>query len=157
MHAAKLIRHMRANGEHMSDEVLQRIRGSEKCGELVKRLTLEEQKHYASDIYQDLTDWLATESDDAIEHRYVALGMLRARQGIPFSNLQWAVCIAQEYLWQHMQQECLLEEPVEFWGGVILLRSLTQFFNRIEYFALLGYEQAAQRDVQVTAVQPVRS
>jgi hypothetical protein len=156
MHAAKLVRHMRANGEHMSDEVLQRIRASEKCGELVRKLTLEEQKHYATDIYRDLTDWLSTESDDTIERRYVALGMLRARQGIPFSNVQWAVCIAQEYLWQHMQQECLLEEPVEFWGGVILLRSLTQFFNRIVYFALLGYELATPRDVQVTAAQPVR-
>lgn len=156
MHATKLVRHMRANGEFMSDEVLQRIRGSEKCSELVNKLTVEEQKHYVTDIYRDLTDWLATESDSTIERRYIALGMLRSQQGIPFSNLQWAVCIAQEYLWQHMQQECLLEEPVEFWGGVILLRSLTQFFNRLVYFALLGYEQATQRDAQVTAAQPVR-
>jgi hypothetical protein len=42
-----------------------------------------------------------------------------------------------------MQQECLLEEPVEFWGGVILLRSLTQFFDRALYFALLGYEKVS--------------
>lgn len=157
MRAPKLVQHMKANVELMSDEVLQRIRRSEKCGELVKKLPLEEQKHYAIDIYRDLTDWLATESDDTVERRYLALGMLRAQQGIPFSSLHWAVCIAHEYLWQYMQHECLLEEPVEFWGGVILLRSLTQFFNRVVYFASLGYEEAARLDVQLTEAQSIRS
>lgn len=156
MRAPKLVQHMKANAERMSDEVLQKIRRSEKCSELVQKLPLEEQKHYAADIYRDLTDWLASESDDTIERRYVALGTLRAQQGIPFSNLHWAVCIAHEYLWQYMQNECLLEEPVEFWGGVILLRSLTQFFNRVVYFASLGYERASRRDVGVTEAQSVQ-
>ena len=157
MRAPKLVQHMKANAERMSEEVLLKIRNSEKCSELVKKLPLDEQKHYTADIYRDLTDWLATESDDTIERRYLDLGILRARQGIPFSNLYWAVCIAHEYLWQYMQHECLLEEPVEFWGGVILLRSLTQFFNRLVYFASLGYEKASRLDVQVTEAHSVRS
>jgi hypothetical protein len=41
-----------------------------------------------------------------------------------------------------VQQECLLEEPVEFLGGVVLLRSLNQFFDRALYFALVGYQKA---------------
>ncbi len=83
----------------------------------------------------------------------VSLGMLRAQQGVPFSNLYWAICIAHEHLWAYIQQECLLDEPVEFWGGVNLLRSLTQFFNRALYFALLGYEKVADGDLTASAAR----
>jgi hypothetical protein len=44
-----------------------------------------------------------------------------------------------------MQEECLLEEPVEFWGGLQLLRSLNQFFDRALYFSLIGYQEAGNR------------
>jgi hypothetical protein len=41
----------------------------------------------------------------------------------------------------------LLEEPVEFWGGVILLRSLNQFFDRALYFTLIGYQKAGKGSI----------
>ena len=143
MRALKLIQHMKTNAERMTDEVLRKIRDSERCSELLVAVSAEEQKQSTLNVYRDLTAWLGTESDATIEQRYTSLGALRSRQGVPFSNLYWAICIAHEHLWAYMQEECLLEEPVEFWGGVNLLRSLTQFFNRALYFALLGYEQVA--------------
>ena len=144
MRALKLIRHMKADADRLSEGLMQKIRNSERCSELLLALSAEEQKQSTLNVYRDLTAWLGTESDATIAQRYTSLGALRVRQGVPFSNLYWAICIAQEHLWAYMQQECLLEEPVEFWGGVILLRSLTQFFNRALYFALLGYEQVAE-------------
>jgi len=146
MRALKLVQHMKANAERMSEEVIRKIRSSERCNQLLQVLPAEEQKRSTLDIYRDLTAWLGTESDATIEQRYKSLGMLRAQQGVPFSNIYWAICIAHEHLWGYMQQECLLEEPVEFWGGVILLHSLTQFFDRALYFALVGYEKAAGND-----------
>jgi hypothetical protein len=156
MRAGKLVAHMKANVERVSEEVTKKIRASQKCVVLSRTLTVDEQNRATADIYRDLTTWLATESDSGIEQRYVVLGLLRAQQGVPFSNLFWAVCIAQEYLWQYMQQETLLEEPVEFWGGVILLSSMTQFFNRVVYFALQGYEQAADCEPRVSVAKFVR-
>jgi hypothetical protein len=136
--------------------VVPKIRASQRCSELVSKVSLEEQKRSTADIYRDLTAWLASESDSTIERRYLVLGLLRAQQGIPFSNLFWAVCIAHDYLWQYMQQECLLEEPVEFWGGVVLLRSMAQFFDRVQYFVLQGYEQAATCEPQAPAARVIR-
>jgi hypothetical protein len=150
MRALKLIQHMKTNAERMTDEVLRKIRDSKRCSELLRVLSADEQKQSTLNVYRDLTAWLGTESDATIEQRYISLGALRARQGVPFSNLYWAICVAQEHLWAYMQQECLLEEPVEFWGGVILLRSLTQFFNRALYFAQLGYEQVAAGDAAIS-------
>src|ERR1700745_3673669 len=153
MRALKLIQHMKGNAERMSEEVIRKIRSSERCNQLLQVLPAEEQKRSTLDIYRDLTAWLGTESDATIEQRYESLGMLRAQQGVPFSNLYWAICIAHEHLWGYMQQECLLDEPVEFWGGVILLRSLTQFFDRALYFALLGYEKVAGGDLTASAAR----
>jgi hypothetical protein len=126
----------------MSDKALLAIRASVKCGELVLKVPVEEQKRYGMEIYGDLTAWLADPGTANIEERYVSLGVRRAQQGVPFSDLLWAVCIAQEQLWTDTEQECLLDEPVEFWGGVHLLGSLTQFFDRALYYTSLGYEKA---------------
>jgi hypothetical protein len=109
---------------------------------LSKKISPEEQKRYSLETYRDLTSWLGSETDSSIKDRYIALGILRAGQGIPFSNMYWAVCIAQDHLWEYIQEECLIDEPVEFWGGVMLLRSLTRFFERATYYTLVGYEEA---------------
>ena len=142
MRAPKLVQHLRANADSMSERLLEKIRNSRRCSELLLRLPAEEHKRYAVDVYRDLVEWLASEADSLIQERYVELGRHRAQQGVPFSHLFWAVCITREYLWEYIQQECLLDEPVEFWGGVMLLRSLNQFFDRALYFALLGYQKA---------------
>ena len=99
------------------------------------------------EIYRDLTDWLGVETDSPFECRYVDLGIQRAHQGVPLNQVFWAVCIAREYLWEYIQQECLLEEPVEFWGGVMLLRSLDRFFDRSFYFTLVGYQKAGKHEL----------
>jgi len=58
-----------------------------------------------------------------------------------------AVCITREYLWEYMQQECLLEEPVEFWGGAMSLRSLNQFFDRALYSTVVGYQESGRGEL----------
>jgi hypothetical protein len=147
MRALKLVQHMKANADRISEELIQRIRNSDRCGELIRKLPAEEQKRYGLEIYGNLMDWLGEERDSLVESRYVDLGIQRANQGVPFSEMFWAVCIARDYLWDYMQQECLLEEPVEFWGGVILLRSLNQFFDRALYFTLIGYQKAGKGSI----------
>ena len=143
MRALKLVQRLRADADSMSQQLLERIRNSSKCTELLRRVPLEEHKQYALDVYHDLMEWLANETDSVIEVRYTKLGRLRAQQGIPFSHLFWAVCITRDYLSDYIQQECLVDEPVEFWGGVMLLRSLNQFIDRALYFSLIGHQNAS--------------
>ena len=146
MRAPKLIQHLKDDADGMSERLLEKIRSSRKCSELLQEVPAEEHKRYAVDVYHNLMMWLVAENDFSLEH-YVGLGKLRAQQGVPFSDLLWAVCITREYLWEYIQQECLIEEPVEFWGGVMLLRSLNQFFDRALYLALLGYQMASGAEV----------
>jgi len=147
MRAVKLVQHMKTNSDRMAERVNQKIRTSDRCRELAQLVPADEQGRQGLEIYRDLTEWLAIESDTTIEDRYIALGMRRAQQGVPFSDVYWAVCIAHEHLWEYIQEECLLDEPVEFWGGVQLLRSLTRFFNRALYFSLAGYRKAGRTEL----------
>jgi len=142
MLALKLVQHLRADADSMSERLLEKIRSSRRCSELLLKVPADEHKRYAVDIYRDLMEWLVTETDSLIEARYVELGKLRAQQGIPFSHLFWAVCITRDFLCDYIQQECLIDEPVEFWGGVMLIRSLNQFFDRALYCSLIGYQNA---------------
>ena len=143
MRAVKLVEHMKINAPRISEGLVQKIRNSDRCAALTLKVSQEEQKRYSLKTYRDLTDWLSNEADFNIEDRYIPLGILRARQGVPLSNMYWAICIAHDHLWEYMQEQCLIDEPVEFWGGVMLLRSLTRFFERVTYYTLVGYEEAA--------------
>ncbi len=146
MRALKLVQHLRADADGMSERVIEKIRNSRRCSELLLRVPAEEHRRYGQDMFRDLMEWLATETDSLIETRYVELGRLRAQQGVPFSHLFWAVCITRDFLCDHIQQECLIDEPVEFWGGVILLRSLNKFFDRALYFSLTGYQNVGTHE-----------
>jgi len=77
-------------------------------------------------------------------------------KNVPLSNVFWAVCIAREHLRDHMQQECLLEEPVEFWGGVMLLQSLDRFFDRALSFTIVGYQKVGNDDLAGSPVALVQ-
>ena len=142
MRALRLIQLMKTNSTDISDELVRKIRASGKCEQLLLKLPESEQRQYASQIYQALMEWLADETDSILEHHYVALGARRAGQGVPASQMSWAISIAREHLWDYAQQECFHEEPIEFLGGVALLRSLNSFFDQVLYFALTGYEKA---------------
>src|SRR6516225_7351149 len=100
MRAPKLVQHMKANAVRVSEGLLQRIRNSHKCGTLIARVPAEEHKRATVEIYLDLMDWLAGEADAIIEERYVAFGVRRAQQKVPYTDVFWAVCLAREYLWE---------------------------------------------------------
>ena len=58
MRALKLVQHMKTNGGRMSEAVLQKIRASCRCRELLIKVPVEGHKQYALDIYSDLTNSL---------------------------------------------------------------------------------------------------
>ena len=66
--------------------------------------------------------------------------MRRCKQGVPFSEFLFALNATKECLWQYLQQEGLLEDPVELLGDIELLHSLARFFDRAAYSASIGYE-----------------
>ena len=153
MRSLKLVQHMKTNEERMSEGWLERVRKSNKCQLLLMRVPADEHRRYALGVYRELTRWLASESEADLDQHHVDVGMKRAQQSVPFSDLFWAITIAREFLWEYTQQESLLEEPVEFWGGVDLLHSVNRFFDRALYCVLLGYQKAGKGEFAGTTAK----
>ena len=144
MFAIRLVQLIEARAEELSTGLLHRLQTSPNCTELLRRVPADELKRRVQEIYRNLSDWLLSKTESEIEERYIGLGVRRARQGVPFSQFLWAVNLTKEYLWEHLEKEGLLEEPVEFLGELELVHQLERFFDRATYFASVGYESAVR-------------
>ena len=121
-----------------------RLQSSHRCTELLQKVPADELKRRVQEIYRNLSDWLVSKTESEIEERYIGLGVRRARQGVPFSQFLWSVNLTKEYLWEHLEKEGLLEEPIEILGEIELVHNLERFFDRATYFAAMGYESAVR-------------
>lgn len=150
MFAVRLVQLIESDAERLSEGLMHKLRSSSRCAELFQHVPADELKRRTHEIYRNLGDWLLTKTESEIEERYVGLGMRRARQGVPFSAFLWAISSTKEYLWEFLQREGLLEEPVELFGEIDLLHSLERFFDRVLYFAAMGYESAREAEAAHT-------
>jgi hypothetical protein len=106
-----------------------------------KNVPPEELKERVYEIYKHLGDWLMTKDELDLELRYSDIGARRASQGVPLSQLVWAIVLTKENLWEYIKNKSLPERPVEVFGELEMLQLLDQFFDRAIYYAATGYER----------------
>lgn len=145
MVALRLVRLIEKHSNKLAEGLTQKIRNSARTSEF-RRLPSEELLFAAREIYTNLGDWLLTKTDSDVEVRYTHLGARRATQGIPLSQFLWAVLLSKEHLWAFLQRESMSEGAVELFGELELMQLLGQFFDHAAYYAVVGYENAAQRE-----------
>lgn len=141
MLAVRMIQIIESHADRLAEGLMHKLAGSQECGQLVADVPAYELKHRAYEIYHDLSEWLFTKTESEIEERYTGLGMRRARQRVPFSQLLFAAHATKEYLWEYLRLEGLLE-PEDLIGEMELLRAIERFFDQSLYFAAIGYEEA---------------
>jgi hypothetical protein len=146
MFSIRLVKLIEAHADKLSQGLMRSLETSSRSSELLRKVPADELKSRVQEIYRNLGDWLLSKTESEIEERYTGLGMRRARQGVPFCQFMWAILLTKEYLWEHLESEGLLEEPVELLGEMELLRNLERFFDRAIYFAAVGYESAARHE-----------
>ena len=146
MLALRLVRLIEEHADQLSDGLLKKLKDSEACSDLITLVPDSEVKHRTFEIYRHVSDWLATKADAELEERYVGLGARRAHQDVPFSQMLFALQTVKEHLWEFLRQEGLFE-PRELLGEFELLFSVDRFFDRLIYFASVGYEGARARQV----------
>lgn len=98
--------------------------------------------HLCHGIYRNLSDWLLNKTEHDIEHVYKGLGARRAGQGISMAALTWAILLTKEHLWSFLEWEGVHGGLHNVFGELELERLLDQFFDRVVYYAIEGYEEA---------------
>ncbi len=61
---------------------------------------------------------------------------------MPLSQLIWTIALVKENLWEYVQQNELMETPIQVFGELEILQLVGQFFDRAQYYAAVGYERA---------------
>jgi len=146
MFALRLVRLIEDHAGQLSEGLLKKLKESEACNDLLSLVPDTELKHRAYEIYRHVSDWLLTKTESEVEERYIGLGARRAQQDVPYSQMLYAIQTVKEHLWNFLRQEGLFE-PQELLGEFELLFELDRFFDRLLYFAAVGYEGARARQV----------
>ena len=94
------------------------------------------------EISQHLGAWLTAKSESDVEKRYLEIGRTRAQQGIPLSQLLWAIMLVKDTLIEFLKKESVSNAPFEVFGELQMLQALEQFFDHSLYYAVLGHEHA---------------
>jgi len=141
MLAYRLVRMIENHSEQLATSLFHKIQTSDKTREFSK-VPPEEFKQRTAEIYHHLGEWLLGKTEADIERHYLEIGRRRAVQGVPLSQLLWAMALTKENLMEFLNDESSGERPAELFGELEILQLLEQFFDRAVYYAALGYERA---------------
>ncbi len=137
--AYRLVKLIETHSDELAAGALEKLQQSPKTGSF-GAVPAEEFRERVYEIYHSLGEWLLGKTESDIERRYVEIGRRRAAQGVPLSQLIWAISVAKQYLLEFLAAELEAKKSVEVFGELEVLQLLEQFFDRANYYAAVGYE-----------------
>lgn len=140
MSAYRLVRIIENHSERLASNLLFKVRNSTRTREYA-RVPEEELRARVYEIYRHLGEWLEGKTELEIERRYADIGAVRAEQGVPVTELLWAIVFTKETLWEFLVEQAVPERPFEVFGQMELLRLMDQFFDRALCYAAEGHER----------------
>jgi hypothetical protein len=139
--AYRLVRLIETHADKLAEGTLKRVEQDPKTRDYCKSVPEEDFRAAVCGIYGHLGEWLMGKSEEDIARRYTEIGLRRAEQGVLLSELNWAIVLTRENLWEFLKTEDTLERPTEVFGELKLLQLLEQFFDCAIYYAAVGYER----------------
>jgi len=140
----RFVRLIEDHSDALANGLLHRVQRSVRTA-AYRAIPPEELSQRVYEIYRHLGEWLLDKSESEIEQRYTQIGARRAEQGVPLSQLIWAIMLTKDNLWDFVLDESYPDRPVEVFGKQELLQLLDQFFDHAIYSASVGYEWATEK------------
>lgn len=141
----RFVRHIEDRSDALASGLLHKVQRSERTEAFRSKVPEEEVTQRVYEIYHHLGEWLLDKSEADIERRYTQIGARRAEQGVPLSQLIWAIILTKDNLWEFILDDSYPDRPIEVFGKQELLQLLEQFFERAIYAAAVGYEWAVEK------------
>ncbi len=141
--AHRLMRLIESHAEELAETLRDQIASSERCGTYT-RVSSEELKRLVTGVYANLGQWLLSKTEQDIERNYTTIGMRRAEQSVPASQLLWCIVLVKENLWDYLKDLEGISDPSEVFAVLELMQMVDQFFDRALYYAVRGHEQVRE-------------
>ena len=106
------------------------------------RLAPLELHNRAYDVYHNLSKWVARGSESEIATIYTDLGKRRYHEGIPLSEVIFALILTKDHLLEYIKTSGLSDSALDLYQELELVHIVTQFVDRAIYHAAQGFEQA---------------
>jgi hypothetical protein len=142
--AYRLVRLIETHCEQLASGLLLKLDACEKCPGFAN-VPPEDFKGKVGEIYRHLGAWLLGRTEEDIQKRYLEIGRNRAHQGVPLSQLIWAIALTKDNLLEFLRQEAQQDTPADVFGQLEILQLLEQFFDRATYYAACGHEEFQTR------------
>jgi hypothetical protein len=112
--------------------------------------------HRTYHVYKDLGLWLNTKAEEDIESNYTKLGKEREAEGIPLSEVVYALTLTKYHLRDFIRVSGLANSAMDLYQALELHRLLGQFFDKAIYYTVRAYERSAKFQKVAGAVQEGR-
>ena len=108
------------------------------------QLSREAIHHRTYHVYKDLGLWLNSKAEKDIESNYTKLGKEREAEGIPLSEVVYALTLTKYHLRDYIRISGLADSAMDLYQALDLQRLLGQFFDKAIYYTVRAYERSAR-------------
>jgi len=148
--SARLIKLIEEHAEDLTREVLRDLAGNARTPSY-NSLPADELHRRVYDVYHNLGRWLGDKTEEQLEATYGGLGRARCAEGVPLSEVVYALVLIKEHLREYIRAVGLVDTAVELYLEEELHLSIGSFFDRALYHTVRGYEAEATSHAAVTA------
>ncbi len=142
MLSGRLVRMIEDHAEQLTRGVLNDLQSNPRTAAYHK-LPREELHHRAYEVYRNLGRWLGHKTDETVEIFYSELGKKRCAEGIPLSEVIYALILTKYHLRDYIRSAGLVDSAVELYQEQELQRLVGQFFDKAIFYTVKGYEREA--------------
>lgn len=140
MLSGRLVRIIEDHAEALTASLIGELRRDPRCAAYHKLGGAELYKR-TFNIYHNLGEWLMGKAESSIEDHFSNLGKQRAIEGIPLSQVVYALIRTKSVLFTYIRRMVLLESAVDLYQIQEFRRLTDNFFDHATYYIACGYER----------------
>lgn len=144
----KIVELIQANADHLTKRLMRDILSRE---ETRSYKTLPEKEVYwrVFDVYSRLDSWLSKDKEKGeIKQHYTKLGAQSYNEDIPLSDLVMMLLLIKRHLWIFVMENQFFSSSFELSQALELNNKVVLFFDRVIYFAVMGYEEEMRKSLK---------
>jgi hypothetical protein len=154
MLGARLLLLIQAHAKSLTHDVVQDLITDERTPTF-RRLNRVDVQTRVSAFFYNLAQWIGDPDENPVQGEYEGMGRSRFREGVPISELVYALVIMKRHLRRYIREHGLVDFagdrvvpdellPLELHSIQELNYQVGEFFDRALYHLALGYEREAE-------------
>jgi hypothetical protein len=148
----RLVRMIEQHADELTRALVEDLRSNPRTASY-HRLSRETIHNRTYHVYKDLGLWLSSKAEEDIEANYTELGKQREAEGIPLSEVVYALTLTKYHLRDYIRVSGLADSAIDLYQALELQRLVGQFYDKAVYYTVRAYERSANFQQTAGAAQ----